>query len=394
MDRETKSYSKLNDANTAPDTLPHVWVVMGYRAGESTQMLALAESLGWPFEIKRLKHRKIDFVPGLLRLRSLLGIHKEKSSSLRPPWPDLIISAGMRNEPICRWIKAQSHDRTKLVHIGRTWAAYRHFDLIITTAQYRLPLRDNILHNALTLNRVNKKTLSDAAAKWSDRLRHLSRPYIAVVIGGNSGPYTFGNHAARKLADLANRMANEASGTLLITSSARTPPGTVATLVNRLECDKHVFEWTPQADDNPYYGYLALADAIIVTCDSISMLSEACATGKPVYIFNLDQSLSESSARVENLRYNAQETVEPQDFRLGALLYKLLMRFGPKRLTRDVNLVHQSLVENKQAVWLGNTFPENAKPAPIDDVQKAVTRIQQLCLTSAQPDTTSTSPRN
>jgi mitochondrial fission protein ELM1 len=380
MNSEAIPSDKIDSTTTptVPDRIPKVWLVMGYRAGESTQMLALAEALGWPFEIKYLAYRNFDFVPGLLRLRSLLGINRKKSSSLQAPWPDLVISAGMRNEPVCRWIKTRSFGQTQLIQIGRTWAHRRHFDLIVTTAQYRLPHCRNILHNTITLHRVNEKTLSDAAAKWSARLCHLPRPYIAVNIGGNSGPYTFGQNAARRLASLAGRMAKQSGGTLLISTSARTPPATVATLINALDCSKHLFDWASGANDNPYYGYLALADAIIVTCDSIAMLSEACATGKPVYIFNLDQPAFYSSKQNNSSPALDQKPARSKDTRISAILYKLLMRFGPQRLTRDVQLVHQSLIENKRAVWLGQTFPDTLNPTPLDDVQKTVYRVHQL----------------
>ncbi len=36
---------------------------------------------------------------------------------------------------------------------------------------------------------------------------------------------------------------------------------------------------------NPYPQFLAHADALIVTADSVNMTGEACATGKPVYVF-------------------------------------------------------------------------------------------------------------
>jgi hypothetical protein len=46
------------------------------------------------------------------------------------------------------------------------------------------------------------------------------------------------------------------------------------------------------ADDgeNPYRGYLAAADRIVVTPDSVNMLSEACATGKPVFTLLSDSA--------------------------------------------------------------------------------------------------------
>jgi len=86
-------------------TSPRVWVIKGYRAGENAQILALAEGLGWPFEIKELVYRKRGCVTNLLRQTGLRVIDLSRSNPLAPPWPDLLLSAGLRNEPITRWIR-------------------------------------------------------------------------------------------------------------------------------------------------------------------------------------------------------------------------------------------------------------------------------------------------
>jgi len=335
---------------------------MGYRAGENSQLLALAEALGWPFEIKRLAYRCYDFLPGLLRQASLLGVRRQASSPLRAPWPDLVISAGMRNEPVCRWIKQQSGDISKLVHIGRTWADTAQFDLIITTPQYRLPQRDNILHNATTLHRVKPQRLQAAVAEWTARLAQLPRPYITVIIGGNSGPCTIGRRAAVQLARQASAMARACGGSLLVTSSARTPDTAIDCFEATVDCPMHLYRWQADDADNPYYAYLALAEKIIVSGDSIAMLSEACATGKPVSIFDLDPETTTTNGR---------------DFRLGASLYRLLMRFGPQRLSRDIRLVHHQLITSGHAAYLGQALPDKPPP-PLEDVQQAVSRDRHL----------------
>ena len=88
-------------------TAPRVWTVAAYRAGEQGQTLALAAALGWPFEIKTLSYRWPAIRTNVLRGSDLGGIDVAQSSPLAPPWPDLVISAGMRNEPVCRWIRIQ-----------------------------------------------------------------------------------------------------------------------------------------------------------------------------------------------------------------------------------------------------------------------------------------------
>ncbi len=351
------------DVEQGAAATPRVWALTSYRCGENTQILALAQALGLPYEVKRLAYRAHDFLPGLLRRPSLSGIDRGASSPLAPPWPDLLISAGMRNEPVCRWIKQQS-PHTRLVHIGRTWAAPEHFDLIVTTPQYRLPARDNILHNITTMQRIDECLLSAAARSWAPRLAHLPGPYLAVMIGGNSGPYTFGPRAARRLAAAVNRLWGKTGGSLLVSTSARTPPAAIDALAAAIDCPLHLYRWRAEDPDNPYLGFLALAQAIVVTSDSIAMLSEACATGKPLHIFDMKQGSG--------------------DFRLAALLYRQLMRFGPRRLSRDVSLVHQRLIAAGHAVWLKDQPALPAGGPPLDDMARTVRRIHGLLNSAAR----------
>jgi mitochondrial fission protein ELM1 len=87
---------------------PRVWVMLGHKAGDNSQVLALAEALGLPFEEKHFVYRPAELVTNMLLGPTLAGVVTRKSSPLSAPWPDLIISAGRRNEPICRWIQQQA----------------------------------------------------------------------------------------------------------------------------------------------------------------------------------------------------------------------------------------------------------------------------------------------
>jgi mitochondrial fission protein ELM1 len=355
---------------------PIIWAVMGYRAGENSQILALANALELPFETKRLGYRKSGAVNGLLQRVTMKSIDAARSTPLLPPWPDLVISAGLRNEPVCRWIREQSGGRTRLVHIGRPWAPLENFDLVITTPQYRLPLRPNVLHNHTTLHGVTPAALVNAAERWAPCLQHLPKPRVAVVIGGNSGPYTFGPKAARRLGAAASRMISEHGGSLLVTTSSRTPGPAMEVLEEAFTVPAEIHRWDPATEDNPYYAFLELADAIIVTGDSIAMLSEACATRKPIYIFDL--ATGAWAMRGGNKgRGDGTNEWRNDDFRLSALLYRQLMRFGPMRLSRDIRLVHDWLVSSGHAAWLGEIFP-NTEPPPLNDVQTTVERVRQL----------------
>jgi len=199
-------------------------------------------------------------------------------------------------------------------------------------------------------------------AQWATRLAQLPRPYIAVIIGGNSGPCTFGRRAAVQLARQASAMARACGGSLLVTSSARTPATAIDRFKAAVDCPMHLYRWQADDSDNPYYAYLALAEKIIVTGDSIAMLSEACATGKPVAIFDLDPEATSTRER---------------DFRVGASLYRLLMRFGPQRLSRNIRLVHRQLIASGHVAYLGEALPDKPPP-PLADVQQAINRVRRL----------------
>jgi mitochondrial fission protein ELM1 len=347
---------------------PRVWLVTGYRAGERGQILALAEALGWPFELKQLSYRKLEFRTSLFRGSDLRGIRREQSSPLVPPWPDLVISAGMRNEPVGRWIRDQSGGRTRLVHIGRPWARPEQFDLLVTTPQYRLPERDNILHNTTTLHRVSAARLAAEAERCRPRYAHLPQPYIGVILGGNSGPYTLGPRTAAHLARLASELAGRQGGSLLITSSSRTSARALAAFERHLSVPYDLYGWRPDDADNPYFGILGLSAALVVTADSVSMLSEACATGKPVY-------MGELGGYGYPLRPDSRV---PVDFRLSALAYRWVMRFGHPRLSRDLRLVHQALLAQGRAVWLGDDFATPPPSSPPMDLERAVQRVRAL----------------
>ena len=225
------------DASDAPPRQPpRTWLLMGHKVGDNAQLVALAEALGWPWEAKRLAYRPTELVTNRLAGPTLLGIVPERSDPIEPPWPGLVLTAGRRNEPVARWIREQAggRERVKLVHVGRPWSRLEEFDLVVTTPQYSLPEAPNVLHNEAPLHRVTPERLAAARAAWAPRLAHLPAPYVTVVLGGHSGPYTFDREAGALLGHHAARMARELGGSLLITTSARTPAEAVDALEAQL----------------------------------------------------------------------------------------------------------------------------------------------------------------
>ncbi|MGB5208902.1 MAG: ELM1/GtrOC1 family putative glycosyltransferase [Gammaproteobacteria bacterium] len=345
-------------AHETPARQPLIWVVSGYRAGENTQVSALADRLGLPWLRKDLDFNALAGPVGLLRMSNQAGVEIDSSSILAPPWPDLVISAGLKNEPVCRWIKHASGGRTKLVFLGRVWAPREEFDLIITTPQYRLPKLPNVLHNLCTQHPITPEKMAIERERWNAQFGPMPAPRIGVLVGGDSGPYALGRQAGLRLAAELMALHDKVGGSILVTSSARTRPVVMDMLEHSLPEAQFVYRWRPRGRTNPFLGILAHADLLVVTCDSIAMISEAAATGKPVYMFRM-------------------RTHGPEDATLSTRLYRALLRWGPQKLSRDQSLCHQGFIDAGYAGWLGHAQAER-RGSPESEIGRTLDRLRAL----------------
>ena len=158
------------------------------------------------------------------------------------------------------------------------------FDVVVVNRHDGLT-GDNVVVTRTALHPVTPERLAEAAEIWRPRLAHLPRPLVAVLVGGSNGRFRLDGAVATALgAQLAAMMRTDRIG-LALTPSRRTAPEARAALAASVEpLGGWVWDMT---GDNPYFGLLALADAIIVTEDSVSMVSEAAATTAPVLLARL-----------------------------------------------------------------------------------------------------------
>jgi uncharacterized protein len=148
-----------------------------------------------------------------------------------------------------------------------------------------------------------------------------------------------------------------------VSTSSRTSDEAIDALQCGIDVPSYFYRWQPNDPANPYFGMLAIADRFVVTGDSIAMLSEACATGRPVQIFDLGGMRGHNEVAV--------------DFRMQATLYSWLMRWLWQRLSRDITLVHKQLRASSRAFWLEEEFGASVLPAE-SDMQRAVAAVQGL----------------
>ena len=254
---------------------PRVWALLGARTGDNNQVLALAEALNWPFAVKQLDYNALQSLSVWLppTAATLTAAAKE---GLRPPWPDLIIAIGRRSVPAARWIKRQSGGRSKLVRIGHPRIDPANFDLVVTTRQYPVPPGGNVVLLPVAMSRFTDSPVPTAAEKAF--LRRAGR-FRLVAIGGATKYWRLPEERIEAAAQAPF------DGSVVIATSRRTEPQFVERL-RQMECAQTIL-----VDGSaPRFNLLLdRAAEVFVTGDSVSMISEAVLSGKPVAIIPIEQ---------------------------------------------------------------------------------------------------------
>jgi len=253
------------------------WVVTDGKPGMENQCLGLAEALAAKTAVKRIAVAKpwrwLSPWPALAPLSAA-------RPALTPPWPDLLIASGRQSIASSIRVRQAAAGRCFTVQIQDPVFRRGDFDLIVPPRHDGLR-GANVVSTRGALHRVTTARLAAEAALWRGKLAHLPRPLVAVLIGGANGAFRLG---AAEMTALAAGLRGLGAG-LAVTPSRRTDPEALAALRQGLAGAPAAI-WDLQGD-NPYFGYLGLADYVVVTCDSVSMTSEALATGKPVFVVEL-----------------------------------------------------------------------------------------------------------
>lgn len=261
-----------------PSTPPSSWILAADYAGLLAQAQGLAEAAGLAAETRLLRPRAPwRWISARAWPSPLAALPPE---TLAPPLPDVLVGAGgMAAHVVAAIGRTRRADWPRIVQVQHPRMNLARFDLIVVNEHDGLS-GPNVIVTRTALHRVTPTRLAEAAAVWTPRFAHIPRPLVAVLVGGGNGRFRLdGAVASRLAADIAGMMAADRAGVVL-TPSRRTGVEVTAVLRDRLTPLGAVV-WDG-AGENPYFGMLALADAIIVTQDSVSMLSEAVATPVPV----------------------------------------------------------------------------------------------------------------
>ena len=258
---------------------PRSWIISENYAGLQAQALGLAEAAGLASELRILRARAPwRYAPAKLWPAPLAAFAPD---ALQPPFPDLVIGAGGVAAAAAAALRQRG---VRAVQVQHPRMDIRKFDLILAARHDGLSGR-NVIVTRTALHRVTPARLQAAAEQWAPRLATLPRPLVSVLVGGSNGRWRLDPRAGADLAaSLSHLMQADRVG-LALTPSRRTDPR-VARLLGDTLAPRGAWVWDGTGE-NPYFGLLALADAIVVTSDSMSMISEAVATQAPVMLARL-----------------------------------------------------------------------------------------------------------
>jgi hypothetical protein len=330
---------------------PTIWILSRGRKGDLDQMLALARATGWPFELKTLRFAGPE-IPALSKL-----LLREK---LTPPWPGLVLCAEASPSVIAREIRRASGGRTRAACLGRPAGSAAGFDLVITTAQYRIPSAPNVVEIAMPL-----------AAESAEATPPVAGGPITVLVGGPAFPDLLDAAAAEQLATDVLALAARKGAMLEVVTSPRTPPEAIAVLEKRIAAPHRLGIFG--RGENRYRAVLAEASGIVVTSDSVSMVSDALASGKPVTVYPLPQALNVKWKLGDWFYRRSVEAPQPM-----MAPVRWLFDAGVIEVAPDRRKLFARLVSEGRLGWFGQDPPPPQPAAAHRDLATAVQSLRRL----------------
>lgn len=260
---------------------PDCWVVTDGAAGNENQAVALAQALDRTPEVMRVTTRAPWrwFAPHLA-VGATHAFGRAFAVRLQQPPPPLVIGCGRQSALATRLIRQRAGNGTRVVQILDPRIDPRAFDLVVAPRHDALR-GENVLTTLGGLNTIDDAWLANARAQWP-ALSALPGPRTALLLGGSNRALQIDRDYWRAL--VAHVAARLDGGALLVTTSRRSPDWLRAAARADFA---HLpsLQWHGDNDGpNPYAGMLAAADRIVVTPDSVNLLSEACATHAPVWV--------------------------------------------------------------------------------------------------------------
>ena len=276
-----------------------VLVLTDLKIGSSKQAIALGKELSDDVMIYNVKYNSFIKIPNIIRF-GLLGVvvNKEEIADLLAYKPEIIIFSGRRLSKFALYLKANLDNKPKIITITNPEVNFKDFYKVI------LPYHDkdiedkynNILRIDGSLCKFDKEFMKKEGEDFLNTFGVRNTKFISLFIGGNTKNKTFDKLAFGEFIQELSNLVRKNNATLLISTSRRTTEDQKSVLINNLFCNHYLYDWEKARKDksikNPYNAFFELSDTLVMTGDSISMISEAITFGKSLYIYRDDKQLT------------------------------------------------------------------------------------------------------
>ena len=188
----------------------------------------------------------------------------------------IIISCGRKSVISSIALKKRLKNQIFNIHIQDPKVSFKHFDLIVSPEHDGIK-GDNILTTRGSIHYLTKKEILDNSEYL--KIEKGKKKIVTFVIGGPNKYYDYSDEQVNFIFNKIKTMFTPDKFKIIVIPSYRTPEEVIKAF-NTFSNNHHVVK---NIDKKAYLSSLAIADFIIVTCDSTSMISEAAVTGKPVF---------------------------------------------------------------------------------------------------------------
>ncbi len=257
------------------------WIITDGKRGMDVQCEGVASALGLAYEFKHVTPRppwRLLAPWGPVAPHERFG---RAPSPFAPPWPAVAIASGRQSIPYMRALGRHAGAATFRVVLQDPKTGPGVADLI-WVPQHDRRRGANVFTTITAPHSFSPARLEALRQETPAAIAGAARPRLAIVLGGPNAVYRFDKEDAARLAAVVSSLMSEV-GSVLLTPSRRTPRHLLDAVLEATEGRSRIV-WDGSAP-NLYPYFLANADHFIVTADSVNMVSEAVATGRPVHVF-------------------------------------------------------------------------------------------------------------
>ena len=256
----------------------------GYH-GMISQVEGLAKALKAEFQHKIVRLNLMwNYIPPKLTPVSKI-ILKDKNYINNDDTFDLVISCG-RKSVVPSIILKKKNDKVFTIHIQDPKVSFKNFDLVVAPEHDHL-VGENVISSKGAIHYITKDEIERANSYLSDKIN--SKKIVSLILGGPNKYYNFNNEELTKIFNKVRSNFISIGYKIIIIPSMRTPKRIIDLANKEFLSDGYVVN---SVDKQAYLASLALANKIVVTCDSTSMISEVAASGKPIFVAHMQPKMN------------------------------------------------------------------------------------------------------